>query len=237
MSFDLAPVELLASALTAVMLSLPLAFAVAGAAISGPRRTWNWAGLGMGLGLLLGVILSGFWTYIGIAAAPLWIADLVMMLGLLCAIVAGVLVIVLEDGTGLSAATGIVACSLIGLGAPSTALPAFFGLSSSLLVAVAGVVIEAVALVAIAGFLVAGAGRVRALQIGVAAAGIVSALLMVAGTFSHLIHEVAGARLPEMPLGALLVMALVALVIGSVVGGVLDTARGRRRADPAADAR
>lgn len=237
MSFDLVPVELLASALAAVMMSIPLSFVVAAAAIAGPRPTWNRAGLGMGLGLLLGVGLGAFFMYAGIAVAPLWIAHLVMMLGLLCAIVAGVLVIVLEDGTALSATVGIVACTLIGLGTPSTALPAFFGLSSSLLVVVGGVVIEAVALVAITGFLVAGAGRVRALQIGVAAAGIVSALMLVAGTLAHLIHEVAEIHIPQVPLGATLVLALVALVIGSVVGSVLDTVRNRRQAEPVTDVR
>lgn len=231
MSFDLVPAELLATALSAVMLAVPLSFALAGAAISGPRHTWNMAGLGMGLGLLLGVGLAVAGMLEGLGSPLLVVAVLLMLLGLLCAIAAGVMVIVFEDGTTLSTVLGIIACALIGLGVPGEALPAYFGLSSSLLVVVAGMVIEAVALVAIVGFLVAGAGRVRALQIGVAAAGIVSAVLLGAGMIAHLLHEIAGLDLPQIPLGATLVVALVALAIGSVVGGVLETMRGRRQAE------
>ena len=46
---------------------------------------------------------------------------------------------------------------------------------------------------------------VRALQIGVAAAGIVSAVLLGAGMIAHLLHEIAGLDLPQIPLGATLV--------------------------------
>src|SRR5699024_9923965 len=58
MSFDLVPAELLAASLTAVLISIPFAFVLAGAAIAGPRRSWNRAGLAMGIGLLVGVLLA-----------------------------------------------------------------------------------------------------------------------------------------------------------------------------------
>lgn len=224
MSFDLVPAELLASALIAATMAIPLAFALAASAITGPRRSWTRAGLALGLGLLLGVGLAVFGAVNGAESAPLRIAVALMLLGLLCAIAAGVLVIVLEDGTTLSTVVGVAACLLIGMGAPGEALPAFFGLSTSVLVVAAAVVIEAVALVAIVGFLVAAAGRVRALQIGVAAAGAIAALLVALGLLGL-----------EIPLSTVLILTLSALVIGSVVSGVLDAVRGRRR--PTVDAR
>lgn len=223
MSFDLVPAELLASALTAVTLSIPLSFILAAAAIAGPRHTWNWAGLGMGMGLLLGVCLAAAGAIAGIGSAFLSIAGIALLLGLLCAILAGVLVILLEDGATFSAVVGILACTLIGLGTPGEALPAYFGLSSSLLVVVAGVVIEAVALVAIVGFLVAAAGRVRALQIGVAVAGIVAAVILILGS------------LTEVPMLGILITVLVALVVGSISGGVRETLRVRRQSTSAAE--
>src|SRR5699024_653312 len=87
------------------------------------------------------------------------------------------------------------------------------------------------------GFLVAGAGRARALQIGVGAAGIVSAVLIGVGALALLVQDLAGADLPSPPLRAVLVVSLIALVIGSVVGGVLETERGRREAEPVPEAR
>ena len=236
MSFDLVPAELLASALTAVLLSIPLSFVLAGAAISGPRRTWNRAGLAMGIGLLIGVLLASARLFLLPAGASTTLLDLGMLLGLLCAIGAAVLVIVQEDATLVSTVLGIVACVLVALAVPADALRAVLGLSSSPLVLIAAMVIEAVALVAVVGFLVAGAGRVRALQIGVAAAGIVAAVLIAVGVLGTLFHDLAGVDMPQPPLTAVLITALVALVIGSVAGGVLEMMRGRKQAEPVQEA-
>jgi hypothetical protein len=237
MSFDLVPAELLASALIAVLLAVPLSFVLAAAAIAGPRRTWNRAGLGMGLGLLLGVIAAAAGAMALAPGQGASLSGLVLLLGLLCAIAAGVLVIVLKDGTGLSAAVGIVACVLIGLGEPGQTLPAMFGLSSSFLVVFAGVVVEAVAMVLLVGALVGLAGRVWALQIGVAAAGIVGGVLIAVATVLFLLHEVLGGPVPQLPQVVTLVATLAALVIGSVVGGVLTSVRSRRQVAPADAAR
>src|SRR5699024_5429284 len=74
-------------------------------------------------------------------------------------------------------------------------------------------------------------------QIGVGAAGIVSAVLIGVGALALLVQDLAGADLPSPPLRAVLVVSLIALVIGRVVGGVLETARGRREAEPVPEAR
>ncbi|MGP9537286.1 hypothetical protein ACT3SP_04705 [Brachybacterium sp. AOP43-C2-M15] len=236
MSFDLEPTELLACALTAVMLAIPIAFPLAAAAIAGPRRTWNSAGLAMGIGLLLGVVLAGAGAVALPREAVATPSSLALLLGLVGAIVSAVLVVALEDGTRLTAAIGIVACALIGFGEPGQALPALFGLSTSLLVVLAAVVIEAVALVVIVGALVAAAGRARALQIGIAVAGAVAAVLMGLGILFRVLHETAGVAAPHVSLGVLLVSVLVALALGSITGGVLETVRARRRAPAATTA-
>src|SRR5699024_10441049 len=202
MSFDLVPAELLASALTAVLISIPLSFVLAGAAIAGPRPSWNRAGLAMGIGLLIGVLLTAAGLFVPFPGAVPALLGLGMLLGLVLAVGAAVLVIAHEDGTFLSAVLGIAACVLV----------------------------------AIVGFLVAGAGRVRALQIGVGAAGIVSAVLIGVGALAALVHDLAGTDLPSLPLRAVLIVSLSALVIGSVVGGVLETVRGRREAEPVPEA-
>ena len=236
MSFDLVPAELLASALTAVLISIPLSFVLAGAAIAGPRRSWNRAGLAMGIGLLIGVLMAAAGLFVPFPGAVPALLGLGMLLGLVLAVGAAVLVIAHEDGTFLSAVLGIAACVLVALAVPAHATRAVLDLSSSPLVLIAAMVIEAVALVAIVGFLVAGAGRVRALQIGVGAAGIVSAVLIGVGALAVLVHDLAGTDLPSLPLRAVLIVSLSALVIGSVVGGVLETVRGRREAEPVPEA-
>lgn len=237
MSLDVVPLELLAVALAAVMLSIPLAFVFAGAAISGPRRTWNQAGLGMGVGLLIGVLLAAAQLFALPTGALDVLLNLAMLLGLLAAVVAAVLVIVQDDGTTLSAALAIGACALVALAVPMEAMTMGLGISSSPLVLIAGMVVEAVALAAIVGFLVAGAGRVRALQVGVAAAGIVAALLLAVGVLRTLFDAAAGIGTGHLPLTVVTILALVALVVGSVVGGVLHTLRDRREMQSAQDAR
>ena len=229
MTYDLVPAELLASALTAVLLAVPLSFALAGAAIAGPRRAWNGAGLAMGLGLLVGVLVMVLRMTTGPSGALPVVSGALIVLGLLAAAVAGVLVFVLEDGTTWSAAIGIGSCLLIGLGAPGDALPELLGLTSSILAIGAAVVFEGVALAAIVGFLVAAAGRVRGLQFGVAAAGIVAALLTAGRTVLHALHVVAGLDVPELSLLTTLIAALVALGIGSVIGELVQMRTSRRR--------
>lgn len=229
MIFDLDPLELVACALTAVMLAIPLSFALAAGAVTGPHRTWNSAGLAMGLGLLIGVGL----TAAGVLAGPFGtlsaLTGVAMLLGLAGAIGAAVLVVVLDEGTMLSAAVGIIACLLIGLGAPGQALPAMLAISSSQLVVIAAVVMEAVALVVLVGVLVAAAGRVRALQFGVAAAGVVAALVVGFGVLTQLTRQAADAPAAAGPNTGALIAVLVALGIGSVAGGVLESMRARRR--------
>jgi hypothetical protein len=220
MSLDLDPAELLVAALTAVLLALALAFPLAAAAIAGPRPSWNRAGLAMGLGLLAGVVLAGIGAVAGAG-------------GLLTGVATAV---VLEDGTAWAAAIGAAACALIGLGEPLQALPMLFGMSSSLLVVLAGAVLEAVALVVIVGALVAVAARVRALQIGIAVAGAVGALLVGVGTLLDLAHGLLDRHVPGIPLTATLIAVLVALAVGGIGGAVLETVRARRRSQPVADA-
>lgn len=234
MFLDLDPAALLTSALIAVMMSIPISFVLAGAAISGRRSTWNNAGLVMGLGLLLGVILAGARLFVLSRDGFAVLADVLMLVGLVGALVAAVLVIVLQEGTGYSAVLGAAACGVIGFSEPNQIIRDLAGITTSPLVITTSMVIEVVALVAIVGFLVAVAGRVRAMQIGVAAAGIVTAALLILGGLSSLAHQLLTVDVPFVPLSATLIVSLVAFVVGSVTGGVLDVVRSRR--ESAADA-
>lgn len=226
MSFALEPLELVACSLAAIMLAIPLCFPVAAGAIAGPRRTWNWAGLAMGLALLVGILVA-----VGVVVAGLQalvaVAAVGMLAGLLCAIVAAVLVIVMDDGNVLAASIGTVACVLIGLGLPVDTVPAMLGISSSPLVVLASTVIGAVALVVITGFLVSAAGRARALQIGVAVAAVVAAVLTGSGVFLHLVEQVVDTPAMRLSMTTTLISVLVALVVGSIGGGVLEAVRAR----------
>jgi hypothetical protein len=190
----------------------------------------------MGLGLLAGVVLAGIGAVAGAGGLLTGVATAALLLGLVLALVAAVLVVVLEDGTAWAAAIGAAACALIGLGEPLQALPMLFGMSSSLLVVLAGAVLEAVALVVIVGALVAVAARVRALQIGIAVAGAVGALLVGVGTLLDLAHGLLDRHVPGIPLTATLIAVLVALAVGGIGGAVLETVRARRRSQPVADA-
>ena len=235
MTYDLVPAELLASALTAVLLAVPLSFALAAAAITGPRRAWNSAGLAMGLGLLVGVLVVVLRMVTGpsVSGALPVVSGVLVVLGLLAAAVAVVLVFVLEDGTTWSSGIGIGSSLLIGLGAPGDALPELLGLTSSILAIGAAVVFEGVALAAIVGFLVMASGRVRGLQFGVAAAGIVAALLTAGRTVLHALHVLSGLDVPELSLLSTLIAALVALGVGSVVGELVEMWKSRRRSSNA----
>ena len=217
MSFDLVPAELLAAALSAVLMSVAVAFPLAAGIIAGPRRSWSGAGLAMGTGLLAGVVLTAAAAIAGLETLQT-LATIGLVLGLACAIGAAVLVILVEDGNTLATTVGVIACVLIGIGQPGRTLPAMQELSSSILVVIASVVIGAVALVAITGFLVAAAGRVRALQLGVAVAAILAAVLIAIGML-----------LPEPPVLGTLITVLIVLALGSVGGGVLETMKARQQ--------
>ncbi|WP_114853174.1 hypothetical protein [Brachybacterium sp. YJGR34] len=227
MSFDLEPVELLACALTAVMLAIPVAFPLAAGVIAAPRRSWSAPGLATGLGLLLGVVLAAA-GYLAVGPGTVaTFSAVAMLLGLLGALGAAVLVIVQSEGSTLSTAVGVVSCALIGLAEPGLTLPAMLGLSRSVLVVLSAVVIEAVTIAVLVAFLVAAGGRVRALQIGVAVAGFVTAVLLGVGVLAR---AAASADPPSASQPALLITVLVALALGSIVGGVLEVMRERRRA-------
>lgn len=227
MTFDLDPAELLACCLTAAMLAVPVAFPLAAGIVTAPRHSWNRAGLAVGVGLLCGVLFAGASAVMGLGSL-LPLAAVGMLLGLASAIAAAVMIVVLDDRTFLAAAVGILACVLISLGEPVRTVQAMAGLSTSVLVVLAAVVVEAVVMVAVVGLLVAAAGRVRALQIGVAAGGAVAALLLGIGVLLHLISLLSDATPPSLPLPAMLIAALAAFVIGAVVAGVLGTVRARQ---------
>lgn len=231
MILDLDPLELVACALTAVMLAIPLSFALTAGAITGPYRSWTSAGLAMGLGLLLGVGLTGAEVFAGPFTTLTTLAGVGMLLGLAAAIGAAVLVVVLDEGSRLSAAVGMIACLLIGLGAPGQALPVMLATSDSLLVVITAVVIEAVALVAIVGFLVAAARRVRIVQVGIAVAGVVAALIVGYAVLTQLTRDAADSSAVSEPGSAGLIAVLIALALGCVGGGVLESMRGRRTVD------
>jgi hypothetical protein len=233
MAFDIDPLVLLASALTALTLAVPLAFALAAGVIAAPRRSWSTAGLAMGVGLLIGVLLAATGIFVLSGDLAGLIAALAMLPGLALVIVAAVLVILRRAGTRLGLALGAIGCVLIGLSEPTQTLPVMFGLGTSILMVLTAVVIEAVALVVFAGVLVAAAARLEALRVGIAAAGIIAALLTGIGTLSLLARSLIGLQLPAVPLMVTLVGTLIALVAGSIAGMVLDSRQGIADPEPA----
>lgn len=232
MALDIDPLVLLASALTALTLAVPLAFALAAGVIAAPRRSWSTAGLALGIGLLVGVLLAAAGVFALSGDRAGLIAALVMLPGLALLIVAAVLVILRRGGTRLGLAVGAIGCVLIGLSEPTQTLPAMFGLGTSILMVLTAVVIEAVALVVFTGALVAAAARLGALRVGIAAAGIVAALLTGLGTLALLARTLTGLNLPPVPLIVTLTGTLVALAAGSVVGILLDSRRDQGSAGP-----
>src|SRR5699024_1259073 len=143
MTFVLDPAELVSSALTAVLLAVPLAFPLAAAIVTGPRRACSRARRAIGLGVLLARLRAAAAAVAGPFGALGGVGGVVLVLGLLGAIAAAVLVIVLEDGTAVSAAVGIAACALIGLGEPGQMGAGLSFVTSSVLVVLSAVVIEA----------------------------------------------------------------------------------------------
>lgn len=248
MSLDLDPLELLTVALTAVMLALPISFPLAAAAIAAPRRLWNGAGLALGLGILLGVIASIAGHFLDMGGTTLVASSVTHLLGMALVVAAALFVVIRSDGSRLTAVVGILACALIGLGEPSQVLPALLGLSQSDLVVGAGTVIEALVVVVVVGALVAAAGRVRALQIGIAAAGAVAAAMIAFSVVMHLMHGtsaleasdlqgvvdlqgVGGVRSGGIPLVPQLVVIVAVLVIGTILGAVVEAVLSGRRSD------
>lgn len=208
------PVELIAAALSAMLLAVTIAFPVAAGLLAAPRRMVSAPGLGIGIGLLIGTLLAGASLVMG--PGDLWsgAAVLLMALGLLCAMAASVLILLRREPALLEAVLGTVACALIGLGEPSQTLPVMFALSPSALVVVTALVIEAVAIVAIAAVLALLGGRLPALRFGVAAGALVVGVLALWGLFG-----------PAVPVEAMLIVMGVALVAGTVVGAVLGPRR------------
>lgn len=228
MSFDLVPLELLAVAMTAVMLALPIAFPLAAGVISTPRSIWSGAGLGLGLALMVGVILAIAGQFLDLHGLLRGLSSAVQLPGLALAIAAAVLIVIRPEGSRVTAVVGILACVLIGLAEPSLTLPALFGISQSVLTVGAGAVMEAVVLVVVVAGLVAVGGRVRVLQIGIAAAGAVAALMAAITVIMDLLRGAAEVAVSGIPLTAQLITTTAALVIGTVVGGVLERGSAQR---------
>src|SRR5699024_925784 len=137
------PVELLTAALTAVLLALPIAVVVAAGVLAAPRRRAGVPGLAIGIGLLLGVVLAVVITVAGPLDPLRTLTTLTWVLGLLSVMAAAVLIVLRRAPDGLGAALGTAGCALIGLGEPGQTLPALFGLSSSVLVVITALVLEA----------------------------------------------------------------------------------------------
>src|SRR5699024_1736548 len=187
------------------------------------KRDWSSDVCSSDLGLLVGVLLAAAGLFVPFPGAVAVLLNLGMLLGLVFAVGAAVLVIVHEEGTFLSAVLGVAACVLVALAVPAAAVRAVRGLSSSLLVLLAALVVQAGAVAAIVGVLGSGGAPWRALRRGVAAAGMVSAVLIAVAALALLFEDLAGVSPPQPPPSAVLITALVALVLGSVAGGVLDT--------------
>lgn len=227
MAFDIDPLVLLASALTALTLAVPLAFALATGVTVGPRRSWSTPGLAMGVGLLVGVLLAAAGIFaLGGDLLSLGTA-LAMLPGLACVITAGILTILRRGGARLALVLGAIGCALIGLSEPVQTLPVMFGLGSSILMVLTAMAIEAVALVVFTAVLVAVAARLRALRFGIAAAGIIAAVLIGLGTLALLARTLTGLALPDVPLMVTLIGTLVALAAGSIIGTALDSRQDR----------
>ena len=208
------PVELIAAALSAMLLAVTIALPVAAGALAAPRRMVNAPGLGIGVGLLIGTLLAGASIVMGPGALLPGAGALLLAVGLLCAMAASVLILLRREPTLIEAVLGTVGCVLIGLGEPSQTVPTRFAISSAALGVVTARVVVAVAIVAIAAVLALLGGRLPALRFGVAAGALVAGVLALWGLFA-----------PAAPLEAILIVMGVALVAGTIVGAVL----GRRR--------
>ncbi|WP_246957848.1 hypothetical protein [Brachybacterium sp. Marseille-Q7125] len=240
MSFDVNPTELVAVALACVLIAVPTSLVLVGAVAATPRPSWNRAGLAVGLGLLLGVILALTSVFIGSDGTIATIGQIAMILGLLCVIAAGVFAVLTaldRGGEQLGMILAITGGGLVALGEPVQNIPLFLAMSSSVLVVIAGVIIELVAIAAIVGALAGITSRVPAVRLGLSLAGAITALFLL---ISVLILLGGGSGIG---VSTMIVIGLVALAIGSIAGGVLETLRVRRNrqgadhtADPATSA-
>src|SRR5699024_8650283 len=106
---------------------------------------------------------------------------LASVLGLLCVMAAAVLIVGRREPARPEVVLGTVGCALIGLGEPGQALPVLFGLSSSVLVGVTALGMEAVVIAALGGALAGLGGRVRAVRWCVAVAALVAGGSMLLG--------------------------------------------------------
>jgi len=226
------PAELLAAALSALFLAVPLAVVVAGGVLAVPRRMVSAPGLGIGIGLLAGVVLA----VVSIVAGPLDLlraaVSVASVLGLLCVMAAAVLIVLRREPARLEAVLGTVGCALIGLGEPGQALPVLLGLSSSVLVVVTALVVEAVVIVALGGALAGLGGRVRAVRWGVAVAALVAGVLMLWGLIATGMERMLSATVPAVPALPMIIVVGVALVAGTVAAVVLEMRSSPREPAP-----
>src|SRR5699024_3269814 len=127
---------------------------------------------------------------------------------------------------------GTVGCALIGLGEPGQALPVLFGLSSSVLVVVTALVMEAVVIAALGGALAGLGGRVRAVRWGVAVAALVAGVLMLWGLLAAGLERLLSTTVPAVPMLPMIIVVGAALVAGTVAAVVLETRSAPRGPAP-----
>ena len=226
------PAELLTAALSALFLAVPLAVVVAAGVLAVPRRMVSAPGLGIGIGLLAGVVLAA----VSIVAGPLGLlrtgVSLASVLGLLCVMAAAVLIVVRREPARPEAVLGTVGCALVGLGEPGQALPVLFGLSSSVLVVVTALVMEAVVIAALGGALAGLGGRIRAVRWGVAVAALVAGVLMLWGLLAAGLERLLSTTVPAVPMLPMIIVVGAALVAGTVAAVVLETRSAPRGPAP-----
>lgn len=225
------PSELIAAALSALFFAVPIAVAVAAGVLAVPRRRVSAPGLGLGIGLLAGMVLA----IVGIAVGPSPLLQggtaLLLALGLLCVMAAAVLILLRREPALADAVVGTVGCVLIGLGEPSQLLPAMFAMSSSALVAVAALVIEAVVIVGLSAVLALLGARLAAVRLGVAVAALAAGVMVLWGVVASGAGQLIDVRLPTVPLLAMLIIVGVAFVVGTIVGAVLGPRGPQQAAD------
>lgn len=230
MTAVLEPADLLAAALSALLLAVPVAVAVAAGVLAAPRRMLSTPGLGLGIGLLVGVVLAVVTVVAGPVGRIGTLTSVASVLGLLCVMAAGVLIVLRREPALVGAAVGTAGCALIGLGEPGRALPVVFGVSASVLVVVTALVVEAVVIVALAAALAVLGGRLVAVRFGVAVAGLVAGLLMLWAMIARGSGQLLEAGLPAIPMLPMIIVVGAALVLGIIAGGMLELRGSRPKA-------
>ena len=114
----------------------------------------------------------------------------------------------------------------------SDLLPVLFGRSSSVLVVVTALVMEAVVIAALGGALAGLGGRMRAVRWGVAVAALVAGLLMLWGLIATGMERMLSATVPAVPALPMIIVVGVALVAGTVAAVVLEMRGSPREPAP-----